>query len=88
MIEGWQRAADGSWSAPLAAEPKKVLRDGQPWTEFTYDKAARRIMVKTGGDPRLHVFETVVREQAIDLAGKKDVQVEGITVANTLKELR
>jgi len=87
-IEGWQRAADGSWSAPLAAEPKKVLRDGQPWTEFTHDKATRRIMVKTGGDPRLHVFETVVREQGIDLAGKKDVQVEGITVANTLKELR
>ena len=87
-IEGWQRAADGSWSAPLAAEPKKVLRDGQPWTEFTHDKAAGRIMVKTGGDPRLHVFETVVREQGIDLAGKKDVQVDGITVVNTLKELR
>ena len=87
-IEGWQRAADGSWSAPLAAEPKKVLRDGQPWTEFTHDKAAGRITVKTGGDPRLHVFETVVREQGIDLAGKKGVQLDGITVVNTLKELR
>jgi hypothetical protein len=87
-IEGWQRAADGSWSAPLAAEPKQVLRDGLPWTEFTYDKAARRIVLKTGGDPRLHVFETVVREQGIDLAGKRDVQVDGITVANTLEELR
>ena len=88
LIEGWKREADGSWSAPLAAEPKRVLRDGQPWSEFSYDKAARRIMVKTGGDPRLHVFETVVREQGIDLAGKKDVKVEGITVANTLKEPR
>jgi hypothetical protein len=87
-IEGWQPAADGSWSAPLAGEPKKVLRDGQPWTEFTYDKANRRIMVKTGGDPRLHVFETVVREQGIDLAGKMGVQVDGIEVVNTLKELR
>jgi len=88
LIESWKREADGSWSAPLAAEPKKILRDGQPWTEFSYDKATRRIMVKTGGDPRLHVFETVVRELGIDLAGKKDVQVDGITVANTLKELR
>ena len=87
-IEGWQRAADGSWSATLANDPKKVLRDGQPWTEFVYDKATKRIMVKTGGDPRLHVFETVVRELGIDLDGKKDVQVDGITVVNTLKELR
>jgi len=85
LIEGWKREADGSWSAPLAAEPKKVLRDGQPWTEFTYDKAAKQIKVKAGGDPRLHVFETVVREQGIDLAGKKDVKVEDITVADTLK---
>ena len=85
LIEGWKREADGSWSAPLAAEPKKVLRDGQPWSEFSYDKAAKRIVVKTGGDPRLHVFETVVREQGIDLAGKKDVKVEEITVVDTLK---
>ena len=25
-------------------------------------------MLKTGGDPRLHVLETVVREQSIDFA--------------------
>jgi len=85
LIEGWKREADGSWSAPLAAEPKKVLRDGRPWSEFSYDKATKRTMVKTGGDPRLHVFETVVREQGIDLAGKKDVKVEEITVVDTLK---
>jgi hypothetical protein len=53
-----------------------------------YDKATRLIMVKTGGDPRLHVLETVVRELGIDLNGKQDVQVDGITVVNTLKELR
>ena len=40
--------------------------------------------MKTGGDPRLHLFETVVREQGIDLAGKKDVKVEGITVEKTM----
>ena len=51
LIEGWKREADGSWSAPLAAEPKKVLRDGQPWGEFTYDQAARRIVVKTAATP-------------------------------------
>ena len=45
-------------------------------------------LVKTGGDPRLHVIETVVRELGIDLDGKQDVQVDGITVVNTLMELR
>jgi len=85
LIPGWQREADGSWWAALAAEPKKVLRDGRPSSEFSYDKAARRIMVKAGGDPRLHLFETVVREQGIDLAGRKDVNIEGITVVDTLK---
>jgi hypothetical protein len=87
LIEGWKREGDGSWSAAMAAEPKKVLRDGQPWSQFSYDKAAGRIMVKAGGDPRLHVFETVVREQGIDLGGKQDVKLEEITVVNTLNNL-
>lgn len=41
--------------------------------------------MKTGGDPRLHVFETEVRDRGIDPTGKKDVKLEGITVVNTLK---
>jgi Protein of unknown function (DUF1565) len=85
LIEGWKRESDGRWSAALPTEPRKLLRDGQPWSEFTYDKAARRVVV-THGDPRLHLFETVVRTQGIDLGDTKDVKVEGITVANTLKE--
>ena len=85
LIEDWKREVDGSWSATLAAEPKKLLRDGQPWSEFSYDQAARRIIVKAGGDTRLHVFETVLREQGIDLAGKRDVKIEEITVVDTLK---
>jgi hypothetical protein len=85
LIEGWKREVDGSWSATVAAEPKKVLRDGQPSSDFSYDKAAKRMTIKTGGDPRLHVLETVVREQGIDLAGKKDTKVEEITVVDTLK---
>jgi hypothetical protein len=85
LIEGWDREPDGSWSAMLAAEPKKVLRNGQPWSDFSYDMAARRISVKAGGDPRLHVFETVLREQGIDLAGRKDVKIEEKTVVDTLK---
>ncbi|MCX5643933.1 MAG: DUF1565 domain-containing protein [Phycisphaerae bacterium] len=85
LIEGWKREVEGSWSAPLAAEPKKVLRDGRPWREFRYDKAAQRITMKAGGDPRLHVFETVLREQGIDLAGKKDTRIEEITIVDTLQ---
>ena len=88
LVEGWKREADGGWSAPLAAEPKQVLRDGQPWSGFRYDRAARRIASKTGGDPRLHVFETVVRERGIDLTGKEHVRIEQISVANRLKETR
>ena len=84
LIEGWKREADGSWSATLAAEPKRVLRDGQPWNEFSYDNAARRIRVKVGGDPRLHLFETVLRKEGIELAGKKDVKIQDITVVDTL----
>jgi hypothetical protein len=39
-----------------------------------------------GDDPRLHVFESVLREQGIDLADKKDVKIEEITVTNTLAQ--
>jgi hypothetical protein len=85
VIEGWKREGDGGWSAPLAAEPKQVLRDGQRWSEFGYDQAARRISVRSGGDPRLHLFETLVREQGIDLLGRKDTKIEGLTVVDTLK---
>jgi len=85
LIGGWHREPDGSWSAPLAAEPKKVLRNGQLWSDFSYDTAAGRILVKAGGDPRLCVFESVLREQGIDLAGRKDVKIEEIAVVDTLK---
>jgi Protein of unknown function (DUF1565) len=85
LVEGWKREADSSWSASLAAAPKRILRDGQPWREFSYDQANQRITVKTGGDPRLHLFETVVRAQGIELLGKKEVKIEGISVVNTLK---
>jgi hypothetical protein len=83
LIEGWKREVEGSWSAPLAVEPKRVLRDGQQWRGFGYDRAARRILVKEGGDPRLHVLETVVREQGINLAGKKNVKIAEIRVVDT-----
>lgn len=85
LIENWTRAVDGTWSAPLESEPKKLLRDGQAWTGFTYDKSTRQIAV-TNGDPRLHRFEIIVREQGIDLNGMKNVKVEGVTVIHTVKE--
>ena len=86
LIEGWKRVADGGWSAPLADEPKRLLRDGRAWAEFAYDKTARQITLKTGGDPRLHVFETVRRERAINLAGKTNVQIENIHIIDTLSQ--
>jgi hypothetical protein len=86
LIEGWKREVDGSWSVSLAVEPKKLLRDGRPWSEFSYDKAAGRIMVKSGGDPRLHVFETVLRDQGVNLIDKKNIRIEDITIVNTLKK--
>jgi len=82
-IEGWEREGDGGWSAPLADKPKKVLRDGQPWSAFTYEQSAGRIVVKSG-DPRLHLFETIVREQGIVLLGNMDTKIEEITVVDTL----
>ena len=85
LIEGWTRAADGSWSAPLSSAPKQVLRDGQPWDGFTYDRAAQRIVVK-GGDPRLHLFETVMRKRGMDLGDAKGVKAEGITEMNMRNE--
>lgn len=83
LIEGWKREPDGSWSAPLESHPSRILRDGEPWFGFTYDRGTRRVMVKNH-DPRLHQFETVVRKQGIDLVGKNGVTVEGVTVVNVL----
>jgi hypothetical protein len=90
LIEGWKRK-DKGWAAPLAGMPTKVLRDGQPWkdaevTSYPSPAAVNRIILPSGDDPRLHVFEGVVRQNGIDLSGRKDVKVEGIEVANTLGE--
>jgi hypothetical protein len=87
LIQAWTRETDETWSAPLPAAPKNVLRDGRPWAEFTYDQTARRIAIK-GGDPRLHLFETVVREQGLDSSVAKDVKLDGITLTNMLRETR
>ena len=42
-------------------------------------------MLNMSGDPRLRVFEIVLRERGIDTTGRKNVKVEGFTVINTLK---
>jgi hypothetical protein len=83
LIEGWRRESGGSWSAPLSAPPKRLLRDGQPWSEFTYEPGSKLLVIKHG-DPRLHRFETVVRKEGIDLEGKAGVRIEGISVVDTL----
>ena len=83
LIGDWKREEDGRWSAPVLAKPEKVLRDSQTCSEFAYDQVAKRIEVREA-DPRLHLFETVAREQAIDLSNRKKVKIEGITVTNLL----
>ena len=85
LIESWQREVDGGWSATLTDEPKMLLRDGQPWSQFSYDKMVRRIILKSSGDPRLHVFEIIKRQQCIDLAGMDNVKIEKIAVVDTLQ---
>ncbi len=81
-IQGWKREAEANWSAPLAVRPKRILRDGEVWTDFVYEPVAGRILVKNG-DPRLHVWETLVREKGIEPQGKS-VKVENLEVVNTL----
>jgi hypothetical protein len=86
VVTNWMRDEGGGWSTYALRAPRILLRDGQPWTDFTYVKTgnAGRIVLKTGGDPRLHLFETVVRRSGINLEGRKDVKVEGITVVDAL----
>lgn len=85
LIEHWSHEADGTWSSHLEGKPKRVLRDSRPWTEFTYDTVSNKLRVK-GGDPRIHLFETVVREQGFDLRAAKNIRIEGVTVTNTLND--
>lgn len=84
LIEDWRREGDGCWSAPLPKKPNRVLRDGRAWAGFSYEAKAKRIVVK-GSDPRLHVFETVVRDRGIDLRGKRGVKIEQISARDTTK---
>jgi hypothetical protein len=84
VIENWQRESNGTWSAPLALTPKTILRDGKGFRDFNYDVSARRVTVR-GDDPRLHLFETVVREKAIDTAGKTNVSIKDINTENPVR---
>ena len=81
VITYWFRQGQ-SWRAELRSQPRQVLRDGQPFNDFTYERGT--ISVKS--DPRLHLFETIVRDHAIDLTRKPNVKVEGLDTANTHKE--
>jgi len=83
LVEGWRRDA-GGWFVPMAEAPGKVLCNGKPAANAAYDAAAKRLHA-TSGDPRLSVYEVVVREHAIDLAGRK-VELQNIVTANTLAE--
>ena len=80
LVTGWRRDGD-KWWAPILNKPVKVLMDGQAFDDFSY--TTRRIAVSGVADPRTHLFETVVRQAAIDTEGV-DVKIEGIETANTL----
>jgi len=82
LIIGWKRMGNGRWSAPLAAKPVLVLKDGKPFSGFTYDGTEKKILVE-GFDPRLRAMETVVRSRGIDLAGKENVKVIGLETVST-----
>ncbi len=84
LIEGWKREVDGSWSAAMPKKPRRLFRDGGSWVGFTYDAKAKRILVR-GSDPRLHLFETVVRDRGIDLKAKRGIKIDNISVRDTLK---
>jgi len=83
-ISGWKRQGD-AWAAPLAAKPTRFLRDGEPFTAFTYDDAAKTVAV-SGFDPRLSLMETVVRDNAIDLSSAPATKIAGLDTADTLGE--
>ncbi len=83
-ITGWRREDGGGWSALLGEAPTTVLRDGEKLTDFAYHAGSKRITVTGSGDPRLHVFETIVRQHGLDLNSKKSFEVEGIETVHTL----
>ncbi|NLF32916.1 MAG: hypothetical protein GX591_18770 [Planctomycetes bacterium] len=83
LVAGWTRQGD-AWTAPLAARPKAVLREGRPLTAFTYDAGAARLTV-SGFDPRLHPVEVVVRPRGLDLSAAPTATVEGLRIVDTLE---
>jgi len=85
VIQDWKRENGGKWSASLASAPPQLFRDGELFKDFVFDSGTKRVSVN-GSDPRLHLFETVVRNQAIDLAGKQNVKIEGIAVQDPLHQ--
>jgi len=86
-ITGWKRSGErgDKWTAPVAARPTMVLKDGKAFAGFSYDNAAKTVIV-SGFDPRLCLMETVVRQKAIDLSAAPGTKVEGLETANTLGE--
>ena len=83
VIQDWRREPDGSWSTPFSPAPPELLRDGEPYQDFSYDSNRKRLVVK-GSDPRLHLFEVMARKIPINLANKKNVRLEGIKVREPL----
>lgn len=75
-ITDWKRQGD-KWTAPLGTKPAKIFKDAQPFKEFSYDDAAKTIVV-SGFDPRLCLMETVTRQNPIDLSRAPGMKIEGI----------
>lgn len=85
VVEGWQFQTS-TWVASCEVKPVRMLRDGQEWKGYTYDVAGKKLTLQAGDDPRLHRFEAVVRERAIDLGGRANITIGDLKTANTLAD--
>ncbi len=77
LVEGWTRDGD-AWSAPLPARPVRVLRGGEPLTDYKWSDG--RITIRDT-DPRLHTYETVARET---VSTGEHLLLEGIEARDVL----
>ena len=81
-LRGWTQLSGSQWWTPLAQAPERVLRDGLPWSSWTYDSVQQRLVVTNGGDPRIHPIEAVVRPWVVNTNSNPGIVLQGIQIVN------